>query len=43
MSRICESEELSKYLLRRDSAKWGKIGENGYLQFALLPPWVKDI
>jgi hypothetical protein len=31
MSRVCESEELSKYQLRRNSMKWGRVGESGYL------------
>ena len=31
MSRICQSETLGKYLLRRNQFKWGRVGENGYL------------
>lgn len=42
MSRVCESEELSKYQLRRSPNKWGKLAESGYLEYTLLPPWVKD-
>ncbi len=42
MSRLCESEELSKYQLRRNPTKWDRVGQSGYLEFTLLPPWVRD-
>jgi len=42
MSKLCENENLSKYLLRRHPEKWDRVGESGYLEYCLLPPWVKD-
>jgi hypothetical protein len=43
MSRICEHEQLNKYLLRRNTTKWGIINnETKNLEFALFPNWVKE-
>lgn len=42
MSKLCEHEALSRFLLRRCAGKWGRSAENGYFQFVLLPPWVRD-
>lgn len=42
MSRLCEGESLSRFMLRRELARWGKVGKSGYLEFCLLPPWVRE-
>lgn len=43
MSKICEHEQLSKYLLRRNLSKWAKVDkEKDHLAFSLLPSWVKN-
>ena len=31
MSRLCESETMSRYRLRRELNRWGKVGKSGYL------------
>ncbi len=43
MSRICEHELISRFVLRRNTNKWGKIDvEKGYIIYCMLPPWVKN-
>lgn len=43
MSRICENEFLSHFMLRRNAERWGRVDESGYLVYGLLPPWVREI
>lgn len=42
MSKICEHELVSKYILRRNLQKW-KLHDTkkGYIVYCLLPSWVK--
>lgn len=43
MSGMLEHEILSRFVLRRNLHRWGVInGKSGYLEFVILPPWVKD-
>lgn len=43
MSKICEHEMISKYLLRRNLNKWNfNDKQKGYIVYCLLPNWVKN-
>ncbi len=43
MSKICEHEMISRFVLRRNLAKWGKVdSDKRYLVYCMLPSWVKN-
>jgi hypothetical protein len=43
MSSLSEHEMLCRFGLRKNHTKWGTVNfTTNYLEFVLLPPWVKE-